>query len=124
MIENAVNYFWDLRNQGVSLEVAKTHTAQRFGVSPGDLMYRVAGGVADPKATREALADARGYLDGTIFWEYDDADELAHALRNLYVAITGEDLSQRRVEYGCDFCKPAVIGCVGTPSTATSPSDV
>ena len=86
MIDNAISYYFHLREQGLSVAAATHHTVQRFGVSDTDLFARVMGGVADKEATRAALAETRAHLTGT---DEGDAEEL---LRDLYRAITGESL--------------------------------
>ena len=92
-IDNAVAYVHDLYYvQDLDLKTAMDHATQRFGVSREILERRFLGYVADPDRTMRALAKARSYLTGETFWEYDDADELADVLREVYEAITGEHL--------------------------------
>lgn len=91
-INNAVQLVAHLRAQGLKPSEAIEHARFRFGVDPKVLMRRVNGYVADPAATQAALAEARPYLTGEKFWEYDDAHELADVLRRLYTAITGETI--------------------------------
>jgi hypothetical protein len=90
--DNAVAHYHHLRQQGVHRDAALDHTAQRFGVSREILRARVDGFVADTAATHEALASARYWLTEPMTYDPDSAYALHEVLRDLYNAITGEDL--------------------------------
>jgi hypothetical protein len=85
--DNAVNYYRHLRAQDVAPGHAVLHVKQRFGIPAEVIMDRVNGRVADPEATREALAEAREYLS----MGYAES-EAFRILSALYEAITGETL--------------------------------
>lgn len=92
IMNNAVEHFRHMLSQDIPPSKAMAHVVQRYGVNADALARRIQGLVARPEATREALAEARPYLTGERFYEYDDGLELAEVLRKLYNAVTGEDL--------------------------------
>lgn len=87
MVDNAVSYFRHLRDQGVAPSTAVEHVEQRYGIDRKVVMERVNGKVADPEATREALAMIRDRLLNDSDAESDEA-----LLHLIYNAVTGEAL--------------------------------
>ena len=91
-LNNAILHVEHLREQGVEESKALAHAAQRFGVLPATLKERMDGKVADRNATREALAAARSHLIDPDVGVGRPDEEAVEILRNLYVAITGEQV--------------------------------
>lgn len=89
MIDNAVAHYEHLIQQGVEHPDAIQHAVQRFGVPTGVLQARIAGGVAQHAATMEALAKARSLLLDEVAYDHDETDDI---VRDLYNAITGEEV--------------------------------
>lgn len=90
MIENAVEYYFDLKTQGIDNRVALAHTCQRFGLSHTVLGKRIDGYVADPEVTRFALARAKDLIENHVA---DTPTSEAIVLAWLYESITGERLN-------------------------------
>lgn len=91
MLDNAVTYFHHLLAQGKLPSEAVEHVEQRYGIRREVVLARVHGKVANPEATRVALAEAKALIDtGEDRWS--DAQML---LLNLYNAVTGEEASWR-----------------------------
>lgn len=106
-MQNALNYYWHLREQGVSRPAAVEHTSRWFGVSKTDLLKRINGGVANSEATKEALANARSYLHSGGY-----NGRLAHELLgSLYKAVTGESSQDKpKLRDWCEACADSPAG--------------
>ena len=85
MIENAVQHYHHLREQGVTPRAAETGTMQRFGIDRQTLVSRLCGFPADRDETQNVLGLVRDRL-------VCDSDAYADEdlLRMLYAALTGE----------------------------------
>lgn len=90
MIDNAVAHYEHLLAQEVPADRAIQHVRLRYGVEESVLRERIAGKVADHEATLAALAEAR---DQVVRGDFKRPP--LTVLRDLYVAITGEDVDPR-----------------------------